>query len=49
MFFLRDLEKIEYALNVCQFRWRKSIHFAKSQLKSKTLPIPYAGGICDRS
>ena len=25
--FFRDVEKIEYVLNVCQFKWRKSNHF----------------------
>jgi len=25
--FFRDVEKTEYALNVCQFRWRKSNYF----------------------
>ena len=33
--FFRDMEKTEYVLNVCQFRWRKSNHFVKLQLKSK--------------
>ena len=25
--FFRDVEKIEYVLNVCQFRWRESNYF----------------------
>ena len=38
--FLRDLEKTEYVLKLCQFRWKKSNHFAKSQLKSKISQFP---------
>ena len=44
-----EKKKTEYILNICQFRWRKSNHFVKSQLKSKILSIFYAIEICDKS
>ena len=47
--FLRDLEKTKYVLNVCQIRWKKSNHFAKSKLKNKIFSIFYTGEIYNKS